>query len=65
MTSGEDPQKHQPPSDDVRTRAELLPEEKAAGETADPEEQARAVLADSEARVNAAHDPPDAEDDIR
>ena len=51
-----------PSEEDVSTRAELLPEEKAAGESADPHEQARAVLEDSEERVNAPHDPPDGPD---
>ena len=37
-------------TDPVRTRAELLPEEQAAGSD-DPEMQARAILAESEART--------------
>lgn len=45
--------------DHVATRAELLPEEEAAGGSADPQAQARAILEDSEARVEAPHAPPD------
>ena len=41
----------QPSAEDhVRTRAELLPEEQAVGSDA-PEEQARAILAESEERT--------------
>ncbi len=36
--------------DPIQTRAELLPEEQAAGSD-DPEMQARAILAESEART--------------
>jgi hypothetical protein len=39
-----------PAEDAVRTRAELLPEEKAVGSD-DPELQARAILAESEERT--------------
>lgn len=39
--------------DPVQTRAELLPEEQAAGSD-DPEAQARAILAESEARTEKA-----------
>ncbi|GAA1506406.1 hypothetical protein GCM10009740_40640 [Terrabacter terrae] len=38
------------PKDPIQTRAELLPEEQAAGSD-DPEMQARAILAESEART--------------
>jgi hypothetical protein len=48
-----------PPEDEVRRRAELLPEERAAGDSADATAQAAAILADSEQRVQAPHDPPD------
>ena len=50
----------QPPSPEARdnvternveTRAELLPEEEAAGGSADPEAQAEAILAESEERT--------------
>ena len=51
-----------PDPDDVRARAALLPEEKAAGPSADPLAQAAAVLEESEERVNAPHDPPDGPD---
>lgn len=51
-----------PAEDDVRTRSGLLPEEKATGGSADPVEQARAILQDSEERVDAPHDPPDADE---
>ena len=37
--------------DQAQTRAELLPEEQAAGSD-DPEMQARAILAESEARTD-------------
>jgi hypothetical protein len=50
-----------PTEDDVRTRGQLLPEEKVAGGSEKPEEQARAILEDSEERVDAPHDPPDGE----
>jgi hypothetical protein len=39
-----------PAKDPVRTRAELLPEEQAAGSD-DPEMQARAILAESDERT--------------
>ncbi|QIK65531.1 hypothetical protein G7072_03505 [Nocardioides sp. HDW12B] len=45
----------------VETRADLLPEEKAAG-SEDPEAQAEAILADSDERT-AAHDSADPADD--
>lgn len=48
-----------PTEDDVRARSRLLPEEHAAGGSDHPEEQARAILQESEERVNAPHDPPD------
>ena len=51
-----------PSEADVRTRAALLPEETSAGDSADPRAQARAVLAESEERVAAPHDPPDGDD---
>jgi len=52
----------EPPTDeDVRTRSELLPEELAAGGSADPVAQAQAVLQESAERVDAPHDPPDGE----
>jgi hypothetical protein len=35
----------------VETRAELLPEEQAAGGSADPEKQAELILAESEERT--------------
>jgi hypothetical protein len=35
----------------IATRADLLPEEKAAGGSADPHAQAEAILADSEERT--------------
>jgi len=50
------------PDEVVSERAVLLPEEKAAGPSADPQGQAAAILADSEERVNAPHDPPDGAD---
>ena len=50
------------PDDVVSERAELLPEERAAGPSADPRAQAAAILAESEERVNAPHDPPDGPD---
>ncbi len=37
--------------DNVETRSELLPEERAAGGSADPEAQAREILAESEERT--------------
>jgi hypothetical protein len=52
-----------PSAHDVHTRAELLPEERAAGGSADPEAQAAAILAESEARVNAPWDDPGGERD--
>jgi hypothetical protein len=39
-----------PAKDPIQTRAELLPEEQAAGSD-DPEMQARAILAESEERT--------------
>jgi hypothetical protein len=44
--------------DNVETRAQLLPEERSAGGSADPESQAEAILAESEERT--VH--PDADD---
>jgi hypothetical protein len=44
----------------VETRAQLLPEEKSAGPSADPEAQAAAILAESEERTLHA-DPDDAQ----
>ncbi len=35
----------------IATRADLLPEERAAGGSADPQAQAEAILADSEERT--------------
>lgn len=46
MTTPASPDPH-----DVHTRAELLPEERAAGGSADPEAQAAAILAESEERL--------------
>lgn len=44
----------QTPEDDrIETRAELLPEEQAAGGSEDPEAQAEAILADSDERTDA------------
>ena len=43
--------------DNVETRAQLLPEEHAAGGSADPEAQAEAILAESEERT--VHPDPD------
>ena len=40
-----------PADDKVSSRAELLPEERAAG-SEDPEEQARAILAESQERTD-------------
>jgi hypothetical protein len=48
--------------DQVRGRARLLPEEEAAGGSADPEAMAREVLESSEERVQAPHDPPDSDE---
>lgn len=45
-------------SHNVETRAELLPEERSTGTSADPESQAAAILAESEERT--VH--PDADD---
>jgi hypothetical protein len=53
-----------PDPDDIRSRAELLPEEHSAGSD-DPQMQARAVLEESQRRVEAPHDPPDGERDAR
>jgi hypothetical protein len=58
MTAPED----SPTNEQIRTRARLLPEEEAAGGSADPEAQAKEVLRSSEDRVNAPHDPPDGDD---
>ena len=44
----------------VETRAQLLPEERSAGPSADPEAQAAAILAESEERTLHA-DPDDAQ----
>lgn len=52
-----------PTEDDVHTRSGLLPEEHAAGGSDDPQAQARAILQESEERVDAPHDPPDGADD--
>jgi hypothetical protein len=41
----------QPDADRVESRAHLLPEEAAAGMSADPQAQAAAILADSDART--------------
>ena len=46
-----------PSAHDVHTRAELLPEERAAGGSADPVAQAAAILAESEARLSELDDP--------
>jgi hypothetical protein len=43
--------------DNVETRAQLLPEEKAAGGSSDPEHQAEEILAESEERT--VHPDPD------
>lgn len=43
----------EPDVDRVATRAHLLPEEIAAGGSADPQAQAAAILADSDARTAA------------
>ena len=48
-----------PTEDDVRDRSQLLPEEDEAGGSENPVAQARAILQESEERVNAPHDPPD------
>jgi hypothetical protein len=39
------------PEDNIETRAQLLPEEEAAGGSDAPEEQAEAILAESEERT--------------
>jgi len=44
----------------IETRAQLLPEERAAGPSADPEKQAAIILAESEERTVHA-DPDDAQ----
>jgi hypothetical protein len=44
----------------VETRAQLLPEERSAGESADPQTQAELILAESEERTIHA-DPDDAQ----
>ena len=49
------------PEDEVQERAQLLPEETAAGGSDDRSAQAKAILDESEERVNAPHDPPDGE----
>ena len=46
--------------ENVETRAQLLPEERAAGGSDNPEEQAEAILAESEERTIHA-DPDDAQ----
>lgn len=46
--------------ENVESRAELLPEERSAGPSADPEAQAEAILAESEERTVHA-DPDDAQ----
>ena len=46
--------------ENIETRAQLLPEEKAAGGSEDPEAQAEAILAESEERTLHA-DPDDAQ----
>ena len=46
--------------DNIETRAQLLPEEQAAGGSENPEEQAEAILAESEERTIHA-DPDDAQ----
>jgi hypothetical protein len=46
--------------ENVETRAQLLPEEKSAGGSDNPEEQAEAILAESEERTIHA-DPDDAQ----
>ena len=51
-----------PTDEQIRGRARLLPEEEAAGGSADPEAQAQEVLKSSEERVNAPHGPPDGDD---
>lgn len=43
----------EPDIDRVEARANLLPEEIAAGGSVDPEAQARAILADSDLRTDA------------
>ena len=43
---------HAPEDDDrIQTRAELLPEEEAAGGSADPQAQAEQILAESDERT--------------
>jgi hypothetical protein len=42
-----------PGEDEITARAHLLPEEEAAGGSADPRAQAEAILDESEDRVNA------------
>jgi hypothetical protein len=51
-----------PTDEQVRGRARLLPEEGAAGGSADPEAQAKEILESSEERVQAPHDSPDGDD---
>jgi hypothetical protein len=46
--------------DNIETRADLLPEERSAGPSADPETQAAIILAESEERTVHA-DPDDAQ----
>jgi len=50
-----------PREDEVASRAHLLPEEEAAGGSADPRAQAEAVLLESEERGNALLPVPDDE----
>lgn len=49
----------------MATRAHLLPEEEAAGGSADPEAQAEAVLRESEERGNALETVPEDEQGTR
>jgi hypothetical protein len=53
------------PDDLVHTRAQLLPEELAAGPSTDPEAQAKAILDESEARLNEPVEHPEGELDPR
>jgi hypothetical protein len=50
-----------PREEEVATRAHLLPEEEAAGGSADPQAQAEAVLQESEERGNALETVPEDE----
>jgi hypothetical protein len=54
-----------PRDDEVATRAHLLPEEEAAGGSADPEAQAEAVLKESEDREHALLPIPEGEQGAR